>query len=153
MVKDKDPKEFLGMLGLNGTIIAIVQMFVFEFSKVKSVEWSSETIGFAGGYVICLFCMYTATSLFLKTSDAALFNLSLLTSDVYAVVFAYLMFGSQVHWLYYIAFSLTASGLVVYSTAGPVSSSIKDTAEGLRRNMFSGEKRPHEVTTDGCLSY
>nr|GMC99537.1 solute carrier family 35 member F1-like isoform X1 [Ipomoea batatas] len=50
----------------------------------------------------------------LLMSGATLFNLSLLTSDIYTVL---TMTGSelQVDWLYYVAFGLVGIGLVVYS--------------------------------------
>ena len=37
--------------------------------------------------------------------DSILFNLSLLTSDIYAVIFTYFNSGKLVHWLYFVAFS------------------------------------------------
>jgi solute carrier family 35, member F1/2 len=153
MVKDKDPTEFLGMLGINGAVIAAIQMTIFEISKIKSTEWNGASISFAGGYVLCLFCMYSTTSFFLKTSDAALFNLSLLTSDVYAVIFAFFMYGDSVHWLYYVAFSLTASGLVVYSTAGPMHSDGVIAIEELRgvlKGSAGGSGQGNEEQNNTC---
>ena len=140
MVKDRDPREFLGMLGINGAVVSAAQMSLFEVNKVLSSSWNGATISFTAGYVVCLFCMYSAASLFLRTSDAALFNLSLLTSDIYAVIFSYFVFGATVHWLYYVAFALTGTGLVVYSTAGPIGNDVRGTIDSLRRNVMNVEE-------------
>ena len=58
-------------------------------------------------------------SWFLVSADAALFNLSLLTSDVYAVVFSYFLDGRLVSWMYFLAFAFTLCGLYLYHTAPP----------------------------------
>lgn len=48
------------------------------------------------GFVACMVLVYGATSEFLVIADAAMFNLSLLTSDLYAVIFAYFFTGKLV---------------------------------------------------------
>ena len=53
--------------------------------------------------------------------DAILFNLSLLTSDIYAVIFTYFNTGILVHWLYFVAFGLVGAGVVVYHAEEPPS--------------------------------
>jgi hypothetical protein len=58
--------------------------------------------------------MYTNTTSFLQKGDAILFNLGLLTSDVYAVIFTYFFKGYLVSWLYFLAFALVIVGLVIY---------------------------------------
>jgi solute carrier family 35 protein F1/2 len=61
-----------------------------------------------------MFLIYTNASLFLQDLDSTLFNLSLLTSDVYAVLFAFFVYHTIVHWLYFIAFPLVVLGLIIY---------------------------------------
>jgi len=48
-------------------------------------------------------------------SGATLFNLSLLTSDMWAVAIRVLFYHQQINWLYYLAFTVVAVGLIVYS--------------------------------------
>lgn len=43
-----------------------------------------------------------------------MFNLSLLTSDVYALVFAYFVENMTPNWLYFVAFAVIFTGLLVY---------------------------------------
>jgi solute carrier family 35 protein F1/2 len=72
------------------------------------------------GFVGCLFFMYTNTSLFLENSDAVVFNLSLLTSDIYAVAFSYMRTGTLAPWTYWMSFFLVCTGLTVYYRTPPV---------------------------------
>ena len=60
--------------------------------------------------------MYSWTSLFLLAGDAALFNLSLLTSDVYALIFAFFIEHVTPNWLYFLAFTVIFAGLICYHT-------------------------------------
>ncbi|KAM0857464.1 hypothetical protein ACQ4PT_048443 [Festuca glaucescens] len=58
---------------------------------------------------------YTITPLVLKMSGSTLFNLSLLTSDMWAVAIRVLFYQEQINWLYYVAFTVVAIGLIIYS--------------------------------------
>lgn len=139
MVKTKDRIEYLGMLGLFGTLISAVQTSIFERDKIlHDVEWSARTASFSAGFVLCLFLMYRNTSSFLKTSDAALFNLSLLTSDVYAVIFSFFVFGYTVSWLYFVALFLAVTGVLLYHTAGPVHDNVEAAVERIKNFLMRG---------------
>jgi hypothetical protein len=67
--------------------------------------------------------------IFLQSGDAAAFNLSLLTSDVFAVVAAKFLFGEQLSRLYFLGFSLIVAGLVVYHRAPAPTTDLDDTLE------------------------
>lgn len=121
VVKTYDRVEFLGMLGLFGTFISGVQVLATEREQLLAVNWTPQVTGYMTGFVLCLFAMYTATSHFLRLCDATLFNLSLLTSDVWAILAAYLLFGSQLSVLYFVSLALIVGGLVIYNRAPPQS--------------------------------
>lgn len=53
--------------------------------------------------------------IFLSISDATLFNLSLLTSDIWGVLIATFLFQQSLHWLFFVAFVTIAVGLFIYS--------------------------------------
>jgi solute carrier family 35, member F1/2 len=160
LVKTNDRMEFLGLLGVNGFFIALVQFFVMELSRFQSIIWSPEVILYTAGYTLCLFFMYSSTSSFLTSNDATLFNLSLLTSDVYAVLFAYFVFHYQVHWMYSISFLLTATGLTLYYRGGgqpTTSEQIRSddlkaaAAAGMRGSSLSQEVRVCADTREGLV--
>ena len=78
--------EYLGMLGFWGSLISGVQVALLERDDLAAIDWDWTIVGLIFGYVLVLFAMYTLTSLFLVHDDAVLFNLSLLTSDVWAII-------------------------------------------------------------------
>jgi hypothetical protein len=114
LVKFHDREEFLGYLGCFGFGIAVVQCMLVDLQGMRRANFTGKVIGAICGFVVCLFLMYTNTTAFLQHGDAVLFNLSLLTSDVYAVVFTYFFSGYLVSWLYFVAFALVIVGLVLY---------------------------------------
>lgn len=114
LVKFHDREEFLGFLGCFGFVIAFVQCMFVDLPSMRKANFSPKVIGGISGFVVCLFLMYTNTTSFLQHGDAVLFNLSLLTSDVYAVVFTYFFSGYLVNWLYFVAFALVIVGLIIY---------------------------------------
>jgi hypothetical protein len=113
-VKFHDREEFLGYLGCFAFPIAVVQCIFWDLPSMRTAHFTPQVVGAIVGFVSCLFLMYTNTTSFLQQGDAILFNLGLLTSDVYAVIFTYFFKGYLVSWLYFLAFALVIVGLVVY---------------------------------------
>jgi solute carrier family 35 protein F1/2 len=121
LVKYHDRDEFMGFLGCCGAVISFAQFMSTDYPRIRHARYTTNAYLCTAGFVGCLFLMYVNTSSFLQEADSTLFNLSLLTSDVYAVVFSYFFYGYLVHWLYFVSFSLVAVGLVIYhSTAPPI---------------------------------
>ncbi|CBJ31019.1 conserved unknown protein [Ectocarpus siliculosus] len=118
-VKNYNRREFLGMAGLFGTVISGVQTLALEKQLLAEVEWTRSVVLFTFGYALSLSVLYSWTSLFLQAGDAAMFNLSLLTSDVYALLFSVLVEHATPHWLYFVAFVVIFCGLVVYHGQPP----------------------------------
>eukprot|EP00435_Cladocopium_sp_Y103_P036059 s1426_g9.t1 len=104
--------EALGMLGVFGSIICCVQAFVLEGHALRTTEWSARDVGCLLGFQICLFGIYVLASIFLQMSDSAVFNMSLLTCDVYSIIFSWQVQHKHISWTYGLAFGLTLSGLV-----------------------------------------
>ena len=55
----------------------------------------------------------------IRLSSATVFNLSLLTADVYSLIYAVCFFGQHFEWLYVISFVSTLLGLALYTSAAP----------------------------------
>ncbi|KAF1329748.1 Drug/metabolite transporter, partial [Globisporangium splendens] len=66
---------------------------------------------------------------FLKDGDAAVFNLSLLTSDFFAVVAAKYLFNEELSWLYFVGFSMIIAGLLIYNRSDAPTSDLDDKLE------------------------
>ncbi|XP_048322144.2 uncharacterized protein LOC107432192 isoform X1 [Ziziphus jujuba] len=117
-VKKKDRVEVVSMIGVFGFLVSLCELSIVELKDLKSVKWSVEIILAFAVYTLSGVLFYTVTPFVLKLSGATLFNLSILTSDMWAVVFRICLYHQQVDWLYYIAFAVVVIGLVVYSTTG-----------------------------------
>ncbi|XP_021289465.1 solute carrier family 35 member F1-like isoform X1 [Herrania umbratica] len=115
-VKKKDRVEVISMLGLFGMLVSGVELSIFELKSLESVTWSTDIMLAAIGYTLSGFMFYSITPFVLKLSGATMFNLSLLTSDMWAVVVRILFYHQQVNWLYFLAFAVVVIGLVIYST-------------------------------------
>eukprot|EP00494_Astrolonche_serrata_P034048 UN34317 len=59
---------------------------------------------------------YTGIPLLLAKSDACLMNLSLLTTDIFVLIFSYIIFHTKLSVFYFLALVLTMSGVVLYNS-------------------------------------
>lgn len=141
LVKRHDRVEFLGMLGLFGSVFNAVQLAVLERDELAALNWTPRVAGSMLGFAAALFCMYELTSRFLVTSDAVLFNLSLLTSDVWAILAAVLLFGQKLHWLYFLSFAIIVVGLFLYNTAPDIDAT-NAAASGADASNGSAREQP-----------
>ncbi|KAI3723991.1 hypothetical protein L2E82_35755 [Cichorium intybus] len=140
-VKKVDRVEVLTMLGLFGMFMSVVEMALFERKNIESISWSPEVILTFAGYGVAAFMFCSLTPLVLQASGATLFNLSLLTADMWAVVIRVFLYHQKVispnaqvevinlfiffhgfdhmliavGWVYYVSFLLVGIGLVIYS--------------------------------------
>ncbi|KDO24834.1 hypothetical protein SPRG_09667 [Saprolegnia parasitica CBS 223.65] len=112
--------ECLGMIGIWGLVISIIQFYCLEYDQFKAVEWDGATIGYTFGYVLTMYVFYTVVSVFLRVTEALMFNLSMLTSDLYAALLIRWIFGNIVPTLYWPAWGLEVVGIVLYSLREPI---------------------------------
>ncbi|XP_039838115.1 solute carrier family 35 member F2-like isoform X1 [Panicum virgatum] len=117
-VKKKDRIEFIAMLGIFGVLVTGIQIInhrsLFERKNLETINWSPKMISLFTGFAIAAFVFSTISSFVLKMSGSTMFNLSLLTTDIWAVAIRYFFYHQQVNWLYYLAFAVVAMGLIIY---------------------------------------
>ncbi|KAL3822121.1 hypothetical protein ACHAXA_011899 [Cyclostephanos tholiformis] len=117
--------EMLFMKGLFGSSISILQLAIFERDNVR------ELFGREGGkcefdWKMVLFTSHFATRAmgvagemqFLSMSEAALLNILLLSSDLFAAIFDVMFNGIRLSRYFYVAFACIVIGIVLYE-AGP----------------------------------
>ncbi|XP_042510065.1 solute carrier family 35 member F2-like [Macadamia integrifolia] len=114
-VKKKDLVEVISMLGVFGLLVSVCEISIVERKTLEEVKWTAEIISLFAGFALSTFMFYSLVPFVLKMSGATLFNLSLLTSDMWAVVIRIFFYHQQVDWLYYLAFGVVALGLIIYS--------------------------------------
>ncbi|XP_010055121.2 solute carrier family 35 member F1 isoform X1 [Eucalyptus grandis] len=115
LVKNADRVELMSMLGLFGAIISAIQVSIFERNALKSIHWTAGvTLPFVG-FSLAMFLFYSFVPILLKRNGSTMLNLSLLTSDMWAVLIRIFAYHEKVDWMYFVAFAAVAVGLVIYS--------------------------------------
>jgi len=130
--------EMVFMKGFFGTLISVGQLVAFERDSVQALFGNSGRSPCVLSWRMILFSTHVVTRAldvtgemqFLFVSEAALLNLSLLTSDLYAAIFDVLTTGLQLTIHFYIAFFLIFAGIVLYE-AGPSPANIHQGATPL----------------------
>uniref|UniRef100_A0A0D9ZZX3 Uncharacterized protein n=1 Tax=Oryza glumipatula TaxID=40148 RepID=A0A0D9ZZX3_9ORYZ len=89
-VKKKDRVEFVAMFALFGLLVSIIQMYPFN-----KAQFTTLLLCLFAGFAVALFMFYSITPFVLKMSGSTLFNLSLLTSDMWAVAIRVLFYHQQ----------------------------------------------------------
>ncbi|XP_019428777.1 PREDICTED: solute carrier family 35 member F1-like [Lupinus angustifolius] len=115
LVKNADRVELMAMLGLFGAIFGAIQISIFERNQLKSIHWTSGAVLPFVGFSLALFTFYSLVPVLLKIHGSTLLNLSLLTSDMWAVLIRIFAYHEKVDWMYYVAFVAVVIGLIIYS--------------------------------------
>mmetsp|Transcript_10533 Transcript_10533/g.15657 ORF Transcript_10533/g.15657 Transcript_10533/m.15657 type:complete len:428 (+) Transcript_10533:302-1585(+) len=122
-VRKVDREEYLGMIGFCGLILAVIQASITERNDIYKFFTPDHdchheyAVLLWISYVLAAFLFVTGASRFLKISEAALMNLSLLTSDLYAVLFSVFAEGVIPSEFYFLALFCIVLGVYVYETA------------------------------------
>jgi len=113
-VRKRPLYEVVGMLGMWGTIINGAQAAGLEHKQWTTSNWDGKVIGFLLAYTAAMFILYTVAPLIYRLASSAFYNISLLTSDFYGLLFGLFLFHYAPFWLYFPAFGVVILGLVVY---------------------------------------
>jgi len=137
--------EFLGCVGIWGTLIAAVQAMIMERSQIVKIfsvgEGNAMTtkeiyeayaddpfnaprscsremaMSLVFGYAVSTYLFNYSMSRFLSVSESALMTLSLLTADLYSVIFTVVAEHIPPTGMFYLAFVLVVVGVIVYEIA------------------------------------
>jgi len=121
--KHVDREEYLGMIGLFGAIATFFSSFLFEREAVFELftadnETIIKTVGVILWYIASLVAYYVFESLFLMKSDATLLNLSMQTSNIWAIFFSVVVFREAPDLHFYLSILMVISGVFVYELYG-----------------------------------
>ncbi|KAA8579387.1 hypothetical protein FQN60_016817 [Etheostoma spectabile] len=116
-VKNLSRVEFLGMVGLFGTIICTIQMVILERLLFSA-------------YALCMYTLYSCMPVVVKLSSATSVNLSLLTADIFSLFCGIFLFQYNFSVLYLVSLVVVLIGFITFNAvatptdhAGPASSS------------------------------
>lgn len=115
LVKKNNRIELMAMLGIFGAVISGIQISILEREELHSIKWNAGAVFPFIGFALAMFLFYSTVPTVLKICGATMLNLSLLTSDMWAVLIRIFAYHEKVDWMYFVAFACTAGGLLVYS--------------------------------------
>ncbi|XP_023639268.1 solute carrier family 35 member F1 isoform X3 [Capsella rubella] len=110
-----DTIELMTFMGFFGAIISAIQISILERSELKAIHWSAGAVFPFLRFAVTTFLFYSLVPVLLKTNGSTMFNLSLLTADMWSVLIRIFVYHEKVDWLYFLAFATTAIGLIIYS--------------------------------------
>eukprot|EP00887_Chlorella_sp_A99_P003924 scaffold11.g3924.t1 len=115
--------EVLAMLGTFGFLVSLAQGLPLELGALRAVRWAPAVALPLLGFTAAMFVLYSLVPYQLVLGGAALLNLQLLSSDVWAAGARALFFGgfSRLTAICFVAaFGLVAAGLLLFLRAGDV---------------------------------
>ncbi|XP_035477572.1 solute carrier family 35 member F2-like [Scophthalmus maximus] len=115
-VKNLSRVEFLGMLGLFGTIISTVQMVVLERNEVANIQWSWKVGFLFTAFALCMYTLYSCMPLVMKLSSATAVNLSMLTADLFSLFCGIFLFQYDFSGLYLVSLVVILIGFITFNT-------------------------------------
>lgn len=126
--------EVVGMMGFWGTIINGIQAASVEHHSWHRANWNGATIGILIAYTVSMLCLYTVAPILFRLSSSPFYNLSILTSDFYGLLFGLFLYHYKPYWLYFVAYVLVIAGLIIYfSVKKPEEESLKNHVVGRER--------------------
>ncbi|KAG7470939.1 hypothetical protein MATL_G00119130 [Megalops atlanticus] len=130
-VKNRSRMEFLGMVGLFGTLISSIQLAILEHKDVTKIEWNWKIGLLFAAYALCMFTLYSFMPVVIKMSSATAVNLSLLTADLFSLFCGLFLFHYTFSGLYIVSFVVITIGFVMFNavptiTLAPASSQGND---------------------------
>ncbi|VFQ63027.1 unnamed protein product [Cuscuta campestris] len=135
-VKSADTVELMALLGVFGAIFSACQISILERNELKSIHWTSGTTFPFIGFSLAMFLFYSGVPILLKISGSTMLNLSLLTSDMWAVFIRIFAYHEKVDWMYFVSFAAVVVGLIVYSGAAEVAEQRKQPDEEVGSGHF-----------------
>jgi len=113
-VRKRPLYEVIGQLGLYGTLINGIQAAGLEHGAMKLASWNRMTIGILVAYTSAMFILYTVAPMLYRLASSTYYNLSLLSSDFWGLLFGLFLYHYHPYWLYFIAYAVIIVGLITY---------------------------------------
>ncbi|NXO23025.1 S35F2 protein, partial [Cisticola juncidis] len=114
IVKNLSRVEFLGMVGLFGTIISGLQLGLVEHREIKAIQWNWTVALLFVAFALCMFALYSFMPVVMEVTSATSVNLGILTSDLYSLFFGLFLFYYNFSGLYIVSFVIILVGFIMY---------------------------------------
>ncbi|XP_051534059.1 solute carrier family 35 member F2 [Myxocyprinus asiaticus] len=144
-VKNLSRVEFLGMMGLFGTIISGVQMAIFEYKAIPVIIWDWRICLFFVAYTLCMYGLYSFMPVVVKMTSATAVNLSLLTADLFSLFCGMFLFHFSFSSLYIVSFVVITLGFITFNVVPTYTADQShSTIEGAYHLASSGDTQQDE---------
>ncbi|MCI4386619.1 hypothetical protein PGIGA_G00064630 [Pangasianodon gigas] len=149
-VKNLSRVEFLGMMGLFGTLISGVQMAVLEVKAVSKISWDWTICLLFLAYVLCMYGLYSFMPVVVKMTSATAVNLSLLTADLFSLFCGILLFHYKFSVLYIVSFVMITIGFILFNVIPTYTPDPHDATESAYQSVATAEvvQEDGETTLD-----
>ncbi|KAG6436680.1 hypothetical protein SASPL_101582 [Salvia splendens] len=102
---------------------------ILERDELRSIHWTAGATFPFVGFSVAMFLFYSGVPILLKISGSTMLNLSLLTSDMWAVLIRIFAYQEKVDWMYFVAFAAVTLGLIVYSGGNKIDQNTAEVAD------------------------
>lgn len=117
MVSYRPRAEYMGLIGVFGTVFGGIQCAALERDAIAAISWSGMVSLLLVIFGVFQLAQYLLTPTMMRVAGAAFFNLSLLTSDTFSFIISVILFGRALTVQYGISALLIVIGIVVYQLA------------------------------------
>ncbi|XP_017349095.1 solute carrier family 35 member F2 [Ictalurus punctatus] len=138
-VKNLSRVEFLGMMGLFGTLISGVQMAVLEGGAVSKISWDWKICLLFIGFVLCMYGLYSFMPVVVKMTSATAVNLSLLTADLFSLFCGIVLFHYMFSVLYIVSFVVITIGFILFNIIPTYTPAPCDATESAYQSVATAE--------------
>lgn len=114
MTQGTDPSQYLFIIGSCGALIMTAESYLLEYDMISNILEPYQ-IMYLVGFAVCLFINYSIAPYFLQYYGATFYNLSLLTSSLYGLIYELIVLGTSFEYLYLIGFSCVMLGILLYN--------------------------------------
>lgn len=114
-VKNLSRVEYIGMMGLFGTLISAVQMAILESKAILAISWDWRNCLLFFAYTLCMYGLYSFMPVVVKMTSATAVNLSLLTADLFSLFCGMFLFHYKFTGLYIVSFAVIMVGFVMFN--------------------------------------
>ncbi|NWW78518.1 S35F2 protein, partial [Climacteris rufus] len=114
IVKKLSRVEFLGMVGLFGTIISGLQIAILEHRDLMRIQWNWRIALLFTAFAVCMFGLYSFMPVVIKVTSATSVNLGILTADLYSLFLGLFLFQYKFSLLYILSFIIIMVGFILY---------------------------------------
>lgn len=143
LVRGRPHYEVVGALGLVGFIVNGILVGAYEHSTVHEYAWTGRNVGLLFAYISAMVILYTVAPLLFRFASSPFYNISLMTSDFYSLLFGLFLFSYRPYYLYFVAYPMVLIGLLTFFLAKPPSRHAKIAVKARGKQAELEERTGH----------